>query len=138
MAIGIIGGSGVYDPKVLEDVEELPVQKTPYGDTSDKITKGKMFGKEVFIIPRHGHDHKYNPSTVPYRANIHALKELGVTKILTVSAVGSLKQEMKPGDFVFTDHDVSRTDITVYDPQFVCSYQGIGDLLSNSNDQGER
>jgi len=109
MAIGIIGGSGVYDPKVLENITTLPIQKTPYGKTSDKITKGIMNGKEVYIIPRHGSNHEYSPNTVPYRANIHALKELGVTKIITVSAVGSLKQEYKPGDFVFTDQFIDRT-----------------------------
>ncbi len=109
MAIGLIGGSGVYDPKLLENIETIPIKKTEYGDTSDVITKGILKGKEVYIIPRHGLNHQYNPSTVPYRANIMALKELGVTKLLTVSAVGSLKEEYKPGDFVFTDQFIDRT-----------------------------
>ncbi len=109
MAIGLIGGSGVYDPKLLENIEKIPIKKTEYGETSDVITKGVLKGKEVYFIPRHGLNHQYNPSTVPYRANIHALKELGVTKLLTVSAVGSLKEEYKPGDFVFTDQFIDRT-----------------------------
>jgi len=108
MAIGLIGGSGVYDPEVLENVEQIK-HKTKYGMPSDKITKGTIKGKEVYIIPRHGHNHQYNPSTVPYRANIQALKELGVTKLITVSAVGSLKEEIKPGDFVFSDQFIDRT-----------------------------
>ncbi len=108
MAIGILGGSGVYDPNVLKNVKRIK-HKTKYGKPSDKITKGILGGKEVYIIPRHGHDHQYNPSTVPYRANIWALKELGVTKIITVSAVGSLKEKIKPGDFVFSDQFIDRT-----------------------------
>jgi len=106
--IGIIGGSGVYDPKLLKDVEEIKV-KTPYGSTSDVITKGMLGNNTIYIIPRHGKNHNYNPTNVPYRANIWAFKELGVTKIFTVSAVGSLKEEYAPGDLVFTDQFIDRT-----------------------------
>ncbi|MBN2368084.1 S-methyl-5'-thioadenosine phosphorylase [Candidatus Woesearchaeota archaeon] len=108
MAIGIIGGSGVYEPKLLSDIEQIKI-KTPYGMTSDVITKGSFKGKDIYILPRHGLNHQYNPTNVPYRANIWALKDLGVTKLLTVSAVGSLKEEYRPGDFVFTDQFIDRT-----------------------------
>src|SRR3989344_1086723 len=98
MAIGIIGGTGVYDADLLKDVKQVKVS-TPYGRTSDLITVGKLDGKEIVALPRHGKDHLYNPTNVPYRANIWAMKELGVTKIISVSAVGSLKEGIKPGDF---------------------------------------
>ncbi|MFH2020030.1 MAG: S-methyl-5'-thioadenosine phosphorylase [archaeon] len=108
MAIGLIGGTGVYDNDVLKNSKSIKI-KTPYGMTSDVITKGTIGNKEVFIIPRHGKNHIFNPSEVPYKANIWALKELGVTKLLSISAVGSLKEEYKPGDFVFTDQFIDRT-----------------------------
>lgn len=105
--IAIIGGTGLYDPKLLKDVEEVKA-KTPYGKPAD-IVKGKIGDKTVFMLARHGKNHQYNPSDVPYRANLWALKELGVTKIIAVSAVGSLKEEMKPGDIVFTDQFIDMT-----------------------------
>jgi 5'-methylthioadenosine phosphorylase len=105
---GIIGGSGVYDPGMLEGIEKIKVH-TPYGATSDLITSGKLKEREVFFIPRHGPNHVINPSNVNYRANIYALKKLGVTHILAPSAVGSLNEGMKPGDFVFTDQFIDRT-----------------------------
>jgi len=108
MAIGLIGGSGVYDPKLLKNVEQIKVQ-TPFGSTSDVVTSGVFKGKQIYIIPRHGSSHLYIPSNVPYRANIWALKKLGVTKIIGISAVGSLKEEIKPGDFVITDQLIDRT-----------------------------
>lgn len=108
MAIGLIGGTGVYDPKLLQDSKQLKLT-TPYGMTSDLVTTGKLAGKDVVIIPRHGSSHFFNPTNVPFRANIWAMKELGVTKIISVNAVGSLKEELKPGDFVFTDQFIDRT-----------------------------
>jgi 5'-methylthioadenosine phosphorylase len=117
MAIGILGGTGVYDAKLLTDVEQVKVS-TPYGMASDLITKGKIAGKDIVIIPRHGSKHFYSPSKVPYRANIWAMKELGVTKILSVSAVGSLQEKIRPGEFVFTDQFIDRTtkrDQTFYE-----------------------
>jgi len=108
MAIGIIGGTGVYDPNLLEDSEQIKIN-TPYGPTSDLVTTGKFKGKEIVIIPRHGVKHTINPSNVNYRANIYALKQLGVTHLLAPSAVGSLKEEIKPGHFVFTDQFIDRT-----------------------------
>jgi len=116
MAIGLIGGSGVYDPELLKNIEEVKVH-TPYGAPSDVFTKGEIGGKTVYILPRHGKNHSFNPTNVPYKANIWAFKKLGCKRLITVSAVGSLKEELKPGDFVFTDQFVDRTtkrDQTLY------------------------
>ena len=108
MRVGIIGGSGVYDPNLLENAEKKKVH-TPYGRPSDLVTVGIYKGVPVAIIPRHGTGHVINPTQVNYRANIYALKSLGVTHIIATSAVGSLKEEMKPGEFVFADQFIDRT-----------------------------
>lgn len=106
--IGIIGGSGLDDPQLIEDYEEVEVN-TPYGIPSSKITAGKISGVPVCIIARHGKNHEIPPSRVNYRANISALKELGCTHIVVTSAVGSLKEEIKPGDLVFPDQVIDFT-----------------------------
>lgn len=100
--IGIIGGSGLDDPKLLEDYKEKEV-KTIYGKPSSKLTCGKIQGVDVCILARHGKNHEIYPSKINFRANIHALKQEGCTHIITTSAVGSLKEEIKPGDLVFPD-----------------------------------
>jgi 5'-methylthioadenosine phosphorylase len=106
--IGIIGGTGLYDPKLLKNVEEVTVQ-TPYGAPSDAITVGKLAGKHVAFLPRHGKKHSIRPTDVNSRANIFALKKLGVERVLAPSTVGSLKEEYKPGDIVFVDQFIDRT-----------------------------
>ncbi|MAG38464.1 S-methyl-5'-thioadenosine phosphorylase [Candidatus Woesearchaeota archaeon] len=108
MKIGIIGGSGVYDPNLLQESKQIKIH-TPFGPTSDLVTTGKIEGIEVVIIPRHGSKHTINPTNVNYRANIWAMKELKVTHILAPSAVGSLREEYKPGDLVFTSQFIDRT-----------------------------
>ncbi len=121
--IGIIGGTGVYDPKLLKDAKQVEVE-TPYGRPSDRITLGVYEGKPIAILPRHGSDHRFSPSLVNYRANIWALKSLGVTRVLAPYAVGSLQEDIKPGDFVFVDQFIDRTHgraSTFYDkPGKVC------------------
>jgi 5'-methylthioadenosine phosphorylase len=120
--IGIIGGTGIYDPKIMKNPEEIKIH-TPYGSPSDVITVGKIFGKEVAFLPRHGSKHTLNPSQINYRANIWALKELGVKKILAPCAVGSLKEDIKPGDFVFVDQFIDKTFLrksTFYEGSKVC------------------
>lgn len=121
--IGIIGGTGVYDPELLKDVKHVEVE-TPFGKPSDKIALGVYEGKGVAILPRHGLGHKFSPSLVNYRANIWALKSLGVTRILAPYAVGSLQEDIKPGDFIFVDQFLDRTHgraSTFYDkPGKVC------------------
>lgn len=106
--IGIIGGSGVYDFDGLGDVVEERVS-TPFGDPSDSITLGTLEGVELAFLTRHGRGHRLSPSQVNYRANIWALKSLGVRRVLSVSAVGSLREEIVPGDFVLIDQFIDRT-----------------------------
>jgi 5'-methylthioadenosine phosphorylase len=106
--IGIIGGSGVYDISMLKGAEEVKVY-TPYGDTSDRVTLGDLGGRKVAFIPRHGKGHRIPPHKVNYRANIWALKELGVSRIIAPSAVGSLQPEIEPGQLVFPDQFIDMT-----------------------------
>jgi 5'-methylthioadenosine phosphorylase len=106
--IGIIGGTGLYDPKLLKNVQELTVD-TPYGKPSDSITVGELAGKCVAFLPRHGKKHTIRPTDINVRANISALKKLGVKRILAPSTVGSLKEEYHPGEIVFCDQFIDRT-----------------------------
>lgn len=108
--VGIIGGSGLYAMDGLINVEELNVE-TPYGDPSAPIVKGNIEGIDVDLhfLPRHGRGHVFSPSEVPYQANIWAMKKLGVDWILSVSAVGSLKEEIPPGDMIIIDQFIDRT-----------------------------
>ena len=115
--IGIIGGSGFYD--LASGLKEIKVE-TPYGPPSDKPAIGRIAGHEVVFLPRHNKDHDLPPHQINYRANIWALKELGVTQIITSHAVGSLQKEIKPGDLVVLDQFVDRTKAridTFYDGQ---------------------
>ncbi|MEO0771633.1 MAG: S-methyl-5'-thioadenosine phosphorylase [Pseudomonadota bacterium] len=106
--IGVIGGSGVYDIEGLADAEWVTVD-TPWGDPSDQILIGRLDGVEIAFLPRHGRGHVHSPTTVPYRANIDALKRIGVTDVISVSACGSFREEMAPGDFVIVDQFIDRT-----------------------------
>jgi 5'-methylthioadenosine phosphorylase len=106
--IGIIGGTGLYDPQLLKNIKEVTVN-TPYGAPSDAITVAELKGKHVAFLPRHGKKHTIRPTAVNSRANIFALKKLGVQQILASSTVGSLKEEYKPGDIVFVDQFIDRT-----------------------------
>jgi 5'-methylthioadenosine phosphorylase len=108
ISIGVIGGSGVYSIEALRDVKEILV-KTPFGRPSDAILTGSLEGIPVAFLPRHGRGHTMNPSEVNYRANIYALKTLGVEQILSVSACGSLREELRPRDMVFPDQIFDRT-----------------------------
>lgn len=106
--IGIIGGSGLYALEELEDVRELRVG-TPFGDPSDALVLGTLAGRSVAFLPRHGATHRLPPTRIPARANIYALKHLGVRQVISVSAVGSLREELAPGDLVTPDQIVDRT-----------------------------
>lgn len=106
--IGIIGGSGLYEIDGLENASWTPVE-TPWGDPSDAILTGTLRGVEMAFLPRHGRGHVYSPATVPYRANIDALKRLGVTDVISISACGSFREHMAPGDFVVVDQFIDRT-----------------------------
>ena len=106
--IGIIGGSGLDDPNILENPLEVKIG-TPYGNTSSSLTCGKIHGVEVAILARHGKDHSIPPSNVNFRANIWALKEYGCSHIMAATAVGSLRQEIEPGHLVFPDQFIDFT-----------------------------
>jgi 5'-methylthioadenosine phosphorylase len=106
--IAIIGGSGLYDVEEFKDREFIKLD-TPWGRPSDDILKTKYNNKEVYFLPRHGRGHFISPSKINFRANIDAFKQLGVTDILSVSAVGSLKEDLPPGKFVIIDQFIDRT-----------------------------
>jgi 5'-methylthioadenosine phosphorylase len=141
--IGIIGGSGLYQMPELTDVEEVRVP-TPFGDPSDAFVIGTLEGERVAFLPRHGRGHRYSPTELPFRANIYAMKLLGVERILSASAVGSLQEQYAPLDMVIPDQFFDRTRGRVRESTFfgdgivahvsfahpVCS--ALGDLLEES------
>src|SRR6266480_6054443 len=106
--IGVIGGSGLYQMAGLENVREVEV-KTPFGKPSDKFVRGVLDGVEFLFLPRHGKGHRWLPTEVNSRANIFAMKKLGVERIISVSAVGSLREEIAPGHVVVPDQFIDRT-----------------------------
>lgn len=106
--IGVIGGSGLYEMEGLTDVKE-EVVSTPFGEPSDAYITGSLNGVKLVFLPRHGRGHRYLPSEVNYRANIYGMKKLGVGQIISVSAVGSLKEEIAPGHIVIPDQFIDRT-----------------------------
>lgn len=140
--IGIIGGSGVYNIEGISHLKEISVA-TPFGKPSDKIMTGRLEGKEVAFLPRHGKGHRINPSEINYRANVYAMKKIGVDRIISMTACGSLREDFKPLDFVIPDQFVDRTNqarpmtffekgvvahISFADP--VC--KGLADILARS------
>ena len=141
--IGIIGGSGLYQMPELENVREVPVD-TPFGRPSDAFIVGEMDGVTVAFLPRHGRGHRLTPSELPFRANIYAMKLLGVEYIFSVSAVGSLREQYAPTDFVIPDQFFDRTRARTHESTFfgegivghvtfahpVCSE--LGDILETS------
>ena len=106
--IGVIGGSGLYEIDGLEALEEERVE-TPFGAPSDAFITGVLDGRPVAFLPRHGRGHLYSPSKIPHRANIFAMKKLGVERIISISAVGSMKMEIGPGHIVIPDQFIDRT-----------------------------
>ena len=106
--VGIIGGSGLYDMEGLENIHQETIL-TPYGPTSDALICGEIEGVELAFLPRHGSTHHLTPSEVPYRANIWAMKKAGVDWIISLSAVGSLREDIVPGDMVIIDQFIDRT-----------------------------
>ena len=106
--IGIIGGSGLYEIEGLRDVTRVPV-RTPFGSPSDAIVLGELDGVRIAFLSRHGRGHRISPAEINYRANIYALKSLGVRRVISVSAVGSMKESIKPGDIVLPDQFIDLT-----------------------------
>ena len=108
LVVGVIGGSGLYEIDGLEKVEEVRLS-TPFGDPSDAFVVGELDGVRMVFLPRHGRGHRLTPSELNFRANIWGMKRLGVTRILSVSAVGSLREDAHPGEFVVIDQFIDRT-----------------------------
>lgn len=108
LKLAVIGGSGLYEMEGLKLLDEKKVS-TPFGDPSDSVILGELEGKQIAFLPRHGRGHRFSPSEINYRANIWALKSLGMEQILSVSAVGSMKEEIPPGDIVIVDQFIDRT-----------------------------
>ena len=106
--IGVLGGSGLYEIEGFEGRQEVTLS-TPYGDPSDAYVCGELEGTPMVFLPRHGRGHRYTPSEINYRANIWGMRAMGVTHIVSVSAVGSLREEIEPGHFVVVDQFVDRT-----------------------------
>jgi 5'-methylthioadenosine phosphorylase len=106
--LAVVGGSGLYALEALSDIEQVEV-KTPFGAPSAPITRGKLGDTTLLFLPRHGVGHCYSPTEVNYRANICALKKLGATHLVSISAVGSLRESLRPGDFVIVDQYIDRT-----------------------------
>jgi len=119
--IGVIGGSGIDDPKILKNAKEKEV-KTPYGKTASKLIPGKIDGTDVVVLARHGKKHNIMPTLVPFRANIWALHKAGVTHIIATTACGSLRKKIKPRQLVFLDQFIDFTkhrDLTFFDKKKV-------------------
>ncbi|WP_306056679.1 S-methyl-5'-thioadenosine phosphorylase [Natronococcus wangiae] len=108
MTIGVIGGSGIYEALPLENVSTESVS-TPYGEPSEDVTRGELAGREVAFLPRHGGDHQHTPTGAGYRANIYALKSVGVDRVIATNAVGSLREELPPRTLVVPDQIYDRT-----------------------------
>jgi 5'-methylthioadenosine phosphorylase len=124
--IGIIGGSGLYSMAGLEETREVRI-KTPFGEPSDLIVTGMLEGKRVAFLARHGRGHRISPSDINYRANICALKMLGVERVLSVSAVGSLREDLPPLDFLIADQffDRTRTRISTFFSDGIVAHVGF-------------
>ena len=106
--VGVIGGSGLYQMKDLKILEKIPVE-TPFGSPSAELVRGELQGTQMIFLPRHGAGHAIPPSEINFRANIFALKKMGVARIVSVSAVGSMKEHIPPGEFVVPDQFIDRT-----------------------------
>lgn len=106
--LGVLGGSGLYDMPGLEEREEVAID-TPFGKPSDLVVTGRLHGVRVAFLPRHGRGHRLAPHELPYRANLHAMKQLGMECVVGISAVGSMREELRPGELVLVDQFLDRT-----------------------------
>lgn len=131
--IGIIGGSGLYEMEELSEIREERVD-TPFGEPSDAYILGKMLGKELVFLPRHGRGHRILPSELNFRANIYGMKKLGVDTLLSVSAVGSMKEAIEPGHIVIPDQffDMTKNRISTFLGNGVVGHAGFGDPICPS------
>lgn len=142
-AIGIIGGSGLYNIDGMERVREVRV-RTPFGAPSDAIVLGSLGGVRVAFLSRHGRGHRSNPTSINYRANVYALKSLGVTQVISVSAVGSMKESIRPGDVVLPDQfiDLTKRRVSTFFDEGIVAHVGFGEpvcrLLADVLEQAGR
>ena len=138
-SIGVIGGSGLYEMAELSDVEERALD-TPYGAPSAPYVLGTLSGKRIAFLPRHGRGHVYLPHEIPFRANIHGFKQLGVEWLISVSAVGSLKEDIHPGHIVIPDQfiDLTKTRVSTFFGDGVVAHVSMADpvcgVLSEHSD----
>jgi len=131
--LGVIGGSGLYELEQLTEVEELAM-KPPFGEPSDAIVAGTIGPTRLLFLPRHGRGHRFPPHRINYRANVLALKMAGAEQILSISAVGSMKDEIQPGDMVVVDQFIDRTRHrydTFFDEDGVVAHVGFGDPIDS-------
>ena len=131
--IAIIGGSGLYHMEGLTKLKEIKVT-TPFGKPSDSIMLGSLAGLNIAFLTRHGRGHRIPPSSINYRANIHALKSLGVSRVFSVSAVGSMKEHIQPGDFVLPDQFIDRTTqrLSTFFDQGIVAHVAFADPLCST------
>ena len=130
VSVGVIGGSGLYDIEGLTAVHDVRVS-TPFGDPSDVITVGTLAGIRVAFLSRHGRGHLLNPSGINYRANIYALKSLGVSQVISVSAVGSMKESIRPGDVVVPDQfiDLTKRRVSTFFDEGIVAHVAFGEPI---------
>ena len=126
--LGVIGGSGLYDMEGLVAVEEVEVQ-TPYGAPSDTIVRGRLGATTLLFLPRHGRGHRVAPHEIPFRANVCAMKKLGATHLVSISAVGSMKEAITPGDFVVVDQliDLTKRRVSTFFDEGLVGHVGFAD-----------
>ena len=126
--LGVIGGSGLYEIEGLVDVEEVQV-RTPYGPPSDAIVRGRLGETTLLFLPRHGRGHRAAPHAIPFRANVCAMKKLGATHLVSISAVGSMKEEIAPGDFVIVDQfiDLTKRRVSTFFEDGIVGHVGFAD-----------
>lgn len=131
--VGIIGGSGLYDMEGLRNVKHVTV-RTPFGTPSDAIVLGELDGVRIAFLSRHGRGHRISPSEINYRANIYALKSLGVRRVISVSAVGSMKESIKPGDVVFPDQfiDLTKRRVSTFFEGGIVAHVGFAEPVCGS------
>ncbi len=129
--VGVIGGSGIYDLEQLRDVEEVAVQ-TPFGDPSDSYITGRLGDTDMVFLPRHGRGHRILPHEINYRANIYGMKKLGVEWLISLSAVGSMREDIRPGDMVIVDQfiDWTRRRPSTFFGDGVAAHVAFGDPVS--------
>jgi 5'-methylthioadenosine phosphorylase len=126
--LGVIGGSGLYEIEGLSNVEQVTVE-TPFGPPSDAVVRGKLGDATLLFLPRHGRGHRIAPHEIPFRANVCALKLLGATHLVSVSAVGSMKEEIAPGDFVVADQlvDLTKRRVSTFFEDGIVGHVGFAD-----------